>query len=68
MVRTAKSAPYLGNVGAIPKIRWALRAVQHEYRLSIRADDVDMNWAMIVQVDHHPQAIESELSRHKTVL
>lgn len=47
-----------------PQFGRAIRAVQHKHRLSLRRDDVDMGRAVIVCVDHHPQAIEAKDSWH----
>src|SRR5690554_4262613 len=38
--------------------------VQNEHGFAISSDDVDMSGPVIVGVDHHPQAIESENSWH----
>jgi hypothetical protein len=43
---------------------WAVRTVQNEHGFAISTDDMDMSGSVIVGVDHHPQAIESENSWH----
>lgn len=49
---------------AFPKLRRAIRAVQNKYRFPFCPDDMDMGGAVVVRVDHHPQAIEAKNSRH----
>jgi hypothetical protein len=43
---------------------WAVRTVQNEHGFAPSSDDMDMSGPVIVGVDHHPQAIESENSWH----
>jgi hypothetical protein len=43
---------------------WSVRTVQNEHGFAISSDDVDMGGPVIVRVDHHPQAIESQNSWH----
>jgi len=38
---------------------------QRDPRLGARTNDVDMRWAMIVRVDHHPQPPNPENGRHR---
>jgi len=49
---------------AFPQFWRAVRAVQHEYSLTICCDDMDMGGAVIVHIDSHAQAIEAKNSWH----
>lgn len=49
---------------AIAKFRRPVRAKQIENRLPTRADHVDMRGPMVIRIDDHAQATETELGRH----
>jgi hypothetical protein len=48
----------------LAELRRTMRAVQKERRLALRSEDVDMRGAMVVRIDRHAKAIESQNSRH----
>lgn len=55
---------------AIPlaQFRWPFRTVQHEHGLPYGRDDVNVSGAVIVSVDHHPQAIEAKDGWHSETI
>jgi hypothetical protein len=38
--------------------------MQNEYRLTLRADNVNVRWTVVVRIDHDPQTIEAQDDRH----
>lgn len=52
-------APALSQLGR------AVRAAQDEHGLTVRPDHVDMGRAVIVRIDHDPEAIEAQDGRHR---
>jgi hypothetical protein len=53
-----------GETVALTEFRRSVGAVENEHGFTVSSDHVDMGWAVIVRVDHHPVAIEAENSRH----
>lgn len=48
----------------LPKFRWPARAVQYENRLALCTDDMHMGGAVVIRIDHDPQAIEAKNGWH----
>ena len=51
----------------LPQIDRPLRAMQAEHRLTSITDDMHMRGTMIVEIDHSPEPVESQDSRHFTL-
>src|SRR3546814_1800639 len=49
---------------ALPQLRRTIGAMQDENRLAVRPFNMDMSGTMIVRIDHDPQAIYAQDSRH----
>src|SRR3546814_14606191 len=69
--RTAPLFPYTTLVRsrqletvALPQLRRTIGAMQDENRLAVRPFNMDMSGTMIVRIDHDPQAIYAQDSRH----
>src|SRR3546814_18506920 len=49
---------------ALPQLRRTIGAMQDENRLAVRPFNMDISGTMIVRIDHDPQAIYAQDSRH----
>ena len=63
-IRQAPQLPRCKPVG-FSQCHRSFRAIQLEYRLATWSDHVNMLGRMIVGVDHHPQAVNSQDRRHQ---